>query len=110
MGVLTGKYQQGRPPPSGSRLAAEDRCLFDRYLRPGVLDAVEMAAKLADTAGIPLAQLALAWCLRRPEVTSVLVGASRLAQVEENVAAATVDVSAETFARFEELLVPVATL
>jgi aryl-alcohol dehydrogenase-like predicted oxidoreductase len=109
MGILAGKYQPGQPPPPGSRLAGADGTFLDRYLRPGVLEAVEAAAKVADAAGIPLPQLALAWCLRCPEVSSVLVGASRLSQVDQNVAAATLDPPPDVLAEFDELLAPVAT-
>jgi aryl-alcohol dehydrogenase-like predicted oxidoreductase len=109
MGVLTGKYRPGRPPPTDSRLAGRDRSFLDRYLRPGVLEAVEAAAKVGEAAGIPLAQLALAWCLRRPEVSSVLVGASRPSQVDQNVAAATLDPPPDVLAELDELLAPVAS-
>jgi aryl-alcohol dehydrogenase-like predicted oxidoreductase len=109
MGILTGKYRPGQPPPPGSRLAGADSTFLDRYLRPGVLAAVEASAKVADAAAIPLPQLALAWCLRRHEVSSVLVGASRLSQVDQNVAAGTLDPPPEVLAEFDDLLAPVAT-
>jgi aryl-alcohol dehydrogenase-like predicted oxidoreductase len=108
MGLLTGKYRPGQPPPRGSRLAGDDRSFMDRYLRHGVLEAVEAAGKAADAAGIPLSQLALAWCLRRAEVTSVLVGASRPSQVDQNVSAGSLDPPPDVLAEIDGLLAPVA--
>jgi aryl-alcohol dehydrogenase-like predicted oxidoreductase len=74
-----------------------------------VLAAVEASAKVADAAAIPLPQLALAWCLRRHEISSVLVGASRLSQVDQNVAAGTLDPPPDVLAELDDLLAPVAT-
>jgi aryl-alcohol dehydrogenase-like predicted oxidoreductase len=73
-----------------------------------VLDAVQRLKPLADEARCTLAQLALAWCLRRPEVASVIVGATRPEQVDDNVAAADLDVDPSVFARMDDILAPVA--
>jgi aryl-alcohol dehydrogenase-like predicted oxidoreductase len=67
-------------------------------------------ARLAAEMGVTAAQLALAWCLRRPEVTSVIIGASRVAQVEENVQAAEVRIPDEVLAALEELYPPPAEI
>ena len=108
MGVLTGKYRPGAAPPADSRAAGQDGSFMERYFRPGVLEGVEAAAKVAAEAGIPLARLALSWCLRRAEVSSVLVGASRPSQVDENVLAGDLDPAPEVITRFDEILAPVA--
>lgn len=84
-GILTGKYKPGEPPPSDSRAASPEMGGFiNRWLQPTVLNAVEQLKPLAKQAGMTLPQLALAWVLRRPEVASAIIGASRPAQVTEN--------------------------
>src|ERR1700740_3435965 len=89
-GVLTGKYQPGQPPPQGSR-ATDDKGGADfisRFLPDEVLERVQLLRPLAAEAGLSLAQLAVAWVLQNPNVSAAIVGASRPAQVRENVAAA----------------------
>lgn len=93
-GVLTGKYAPGAPPPAGSRATSEEMGgWIGLWLRPPVLEAVERLKPLAAQAGLSLAQFALAWVLREPNVASAIVGASRPSQVDDNAAAsgATVD-------------------
>ena len=81
-GVLTGKYLEGRPP--GSRGASEKVNKFmERYLKTEATATVKGFVALAKQAGLTPAQLALGWCLRRPEVTSTIVGATNIAQIEE---------------------------
>lgn len=65
---------------------------------------VERLRSLAASLGIELGQLAIAWVLRRPEVTSAIVGASRPDQVDGNVTGVGVDLDAETLRRIEEAL------
>ena len=86
-GALTGKYRPGQPPPAGSRAAGRDAAMLGRWQSDEVLQAVERLRPLADRAGLTVAQLALAWVLRRPEVTSAIVGASRPEQLDDNAAA-----------------------
>ncbi|MGZ5312249.1 MAG: aldo/keto reductase, partial [Solirubrobacterales bacterium] len=87
-GVLTGKYRPGGQPPPDSR-AASDRMSFtiERYLRDDVLDAVQRLVPVAEGAGLTMAQMALTWVLRRDELASAIVGASRPEQLEQNVTA-----------------------
>lgn len=88
-GVLTGKYKRGAPPPADSRATSPDMSGFmSRWLTDQVLAKVDRLRPLAEQAGMTLPHLALAWVLRRPEVSSAIVGASRPAQVVENAAAA----------------------
>jgi len=83
-GVLTGKYSGG-VRPAGTRAADERSNRFmDQYLRPEELEKVDRLRPLADELGLSMAQLALAWCLRRDSVSSVIVGATRAEQLEDN--------------------------
>ena len=108
-GVLTGKYAGGEVP-GGSRAGDEFRNQFMRdFLRPENLARVERLRPLARELGISLAQLALAWCLRRPNVASVIVGATRVAQLEENAKASGMRLPPEILARIDELLPPVGS-
>jgi aryl-alcohol dehydrogenase-like predicted oxidoreductase len=86
-GVLTGKYLDAMP--ADSRAANEKVNKFmQKYLTPEMTAVVRRLASIAREAGLTPGQLALGWCLRRPEVTSVIVGATKLAQLEENAKAA----------------------
>jgi aryl-alcohol dehydrogenase-like predicted oxidoreductase len=87
-GALTGKYKPGEAPPEGSRAASQDMgWSMDRYRDDDVLEAVQRLSPIADGLGVTMAQLALAWVLRREEVACAITGASRPEQVEENAAA-----------------------
>jgi len=102
-GVLTGKYRKGEPPPPDSRAASRQMGAFvGRWLGDEVLDAVERLLVVADEAGVSLAQLALAWVLRGPNVASAIVGASRPGQVEENCGAAGRSLDAEVLAAVDK--------
>jgi len=88
MGVLSGKYRSVEDVPAGSRAATDDGHFLNWYFRQSTLDAVAALRPVADEAGVSLAQLALAWCLRADGVTSVIAGARTPEQVEGSVAAA----------------------
>lgn len=107
MGILTGKYTEAAQPPAGSRAAGEYADMMEDYFTQPVLDAVARLQPLARRAGCTLGQLALAWCLREPDVTSAIVGATQLRHVEENIAAARLDVDPEIFEQMNEVLAPV---
>lgn len=98
-GVLTGKYRPGEAAPAGSRGAGNERLVRAEHLQR-----VERLRPIAEQAGLTLAQLALAWTLRLPEVSSALIGASRPEQVAENVKAAEIDLTADVIAAVEEAL------
>ena len=108
MGILTGKYVDAKAPLAGSRAAGDSADMMDRYYTQPVLDAVAKLNPLASEAGASLGALALAWCLRRPEIASVIVGATKPEQVDENVAAADLEVDPALFARMDAILEPVA--
>lgn len=104
-GVLTGKYRPGEPPPADSRAASESMNGFiDRLIDDRVLSAVERLRPVADGAGLTMAQLALAWVLRQPNVASAIVGASRPEQVHANASASGVELDAQTLAAVDEAL------
>lgn len=104
-GVLTGKYLPGVPPAEGTRGASQDKTDFMRDLISDAnLARVQNLKAFADQLGMPLERLALAWCLRRPEISSVLTGATNVAQLEANVTASGVDLDHETWARAENAL------
>jgi aryl-alcohol dehydrogenase-like predicted oxidoreductase len=108
MGVLTGKYRDAASPPAGTRAAGASAGMMSDYFTQPVLDAVQRALPLAQEAGTTLGTLALAWCLRRSQVSSVIVGATRPEHVDQNAAAAELDVDPSIFARLEATLAPVA--
>jgi aryl-alcohol dehydrogenase-like predicted oxidoreductase len=104
-GVLTGKYRPGEPPPRDSRAASESMNTFiDRLTEPRVLEAVERLRPVAEQAGLTMAQLALAWVLREPNVASAIVGASRPEQVHANASASGVTLNAETLVAVDAAL------
>ncbi len=108
MGILTGKYTDASKPPAGSRAAGRSKDMMEDYFTQPVLDAVARLKPLAGEAHCTLAQLALAWCLRDEVVSAVIVGATRPEQVDDNVAAADLDVDPAVFARMDDILAPVA--
>jgi aryl-alcohol dehydrogenase-like predicted oxidoreductase len=104
-GVLTGKYRTGEEPPAGSRAAHEEgRTYLRDWLRDEVLGAVDRLRPVAEGHGISMAQLALAWALARPGVSSVIIGASRPQQIADNVAALDVTLDDATLAAIDEAL------
>ncbi|HEY8000534.1 MAG TPA: aldo/keto reductase family protein [Solirubrobacterales bacterium] len=104
-GVLSGKYEPGREPPADSRAASDEMSFaIERYMNDAVLEAVQRLRAVADEAGLTMVQLALAWILRRPEVASAIIGASRPEQVHGNAAASGVELSAETLAAIDDAL------
>jgi voltage-dependent potassium channel beta subunit len=108
MGILTGKYRSVDELPPGSRATTASGGFMRQFLTQRVLDAVAELRGVAADAGCTLAQLALAWCLRRPEVSSVIVGASRPGQLDQTIAAADLDLDAGLFDAVDRLLGPVA--
>jgi len=106
-GVLAGKYKPGERPPEGTRAATKDADFMERFMRDDLLEAVQQLRPIADELGITMAQLAVAWVLREPGVSSAIVGASRPEQVDENVAASGVELPPEVLGRLDEILTPV---
>jgi aryl-alcohol dehydrogenase-like predicted oxidoreductase len=107
--VLTGKYMPGAPPPPGSRAASEEMNLFmetagRHYRSDYLLRAVEQLKPIAAELSLTMVQMALAWVLRRPEVASAIIGASRPEQIEQNVRAVGVTLPAEALERIDQAL------
>lgn len=102
-GVLTGKYSGG-VRPEGSRGADQERNTFmDRALDPANLRRVDAMVTIAGDLQVTPAQLALAWCLRESNVASVIFGATKVSQVEDNVEAANLRLSDNVICALEEL-------
>ncbi len=85
-GILSGKYNDGIP--EGSRAAQTDMGWIQDRITPSTVDKVRQLTDLAGDLDATTAQLAIAWVLRRKEVSSVITGATRLEQLDENLAAA----------------------
>ena len=108
-GVLTGKYKPGEPLPSDSRAASESMSTFiGRLMSDATLEAVQRLIPIAEGAGLTMVQLALAWVLRRDEVASAIIGASRPEQVHANAAASGIELAPDVLAAVDEALRDVA--
>ncbi len=104
-GVLTGKYLPGQAPAADSRAASDSMGGFiDRLMTDEVLSAVQQLRPIADEAGCSMAQFALAWVLREPNVASAIIGASRPEQVTDNAAASGLAIDPALFARAEAII------
>jgi aryl-alcohol dehydrogenase-like predicted oxidoreductase len=104
-GVLTGKYRSVDDVPEGSRATTESGAGFvARFLNEPTLSRVAELRAIADSVGLPLSRVAIAWTLRRPDVTTAIVGATSLTQIEENAAAAEVDLDEVTLERIDGAL------
>jgi aryl-alcohol dehydrogenase-like predicted oxidoreductase len=110
-GVLTGKYKPGQPPPAGSR--ATDQMgganMISHWLRDEVLIAVGNLEPIAADLGLSMAQLAVAWVLQNPNVSSAIVGATRPEQVTDNAAASGVTLEPDVLKAIDEALGDVVT-
>lgn len=85
-GLLTGKYNDGIP--EGSRMALENYAwLKDRMMQDDKLERVKKLSKVAADMGTSLATLSIAWCIHNPNVTTAILGATREAQLMENLEA-----------------------
>lgn len=100
-GMLTGKYDAG--VPENSRIAKQEWAR-ERFLHDDIVSKVRNLKAVADDLGITRGQLALAWVLRQPGVSSVITGATNVEQVAENVRAADVTLEAETLARIDAIM------
>jgi aryl-alcohol dehydrogenase-like predicted oxidoreductase len=108
-GVLTGKYAPGKPPPPGSRAASAEMNLFmetagRHYRSDYLLESVGRLKPIAADLNLTMAQMALAWVLRRGEVASAIIGASRPEQIVDNIAAVGVTLGDDVLARIDDVL------
>lgn len=112
-GVLTGKYTPGQPPPPGSRAASQEMNVFmesagRHYRSDYLLEAVSHLKPIAADLNLSMPQLALAWVLRRPEVSSAIIGASHPEQIADNVRAIGIKLSEDVLRLIDEAIGPVA--
>ncbi|MBV9990161.1 MAG: aldo/keto reductase family protein [Alphaproteobacteria bacterium] len=104
-GVLTGKYSPDTPPPSDSRASSDKMSGFiGRLTERPVLEAVQKLKPLALEAGCSMAQFALAWVLREPNVASAIIGASKPEQVDDNAGASGLEIDPALFAKAESIV------
>jgi aryl-alcohol dehydrogenase-like predicted oxidoreductase len=104
-GLLSGKYRRGQPPPPGARHAIE----WDEppiYDEDRLHDAIDAIVEVAEARGAQPAQVALAWLLARPGVTSLVVGARTEEQLQANLAAADLWLAPDEQARLEAVTRP----
>lgn len=101
-GLLTGKYKLGQPAPNGSRLA-QKQALADKYHTASNLEKVVRLEQFAAKRGHTLLELAFSWLLARPAVASVIAGATKPEQIENNAKAAGWELSAEELAEIDRI-------
>jgi aryl-alcohol dehydrogenase-like predicted oxidoreductase len=102
-GMLTGKYKKGRQPAEGTRLAIMKN-MAERLLVDKNFATIDRLQKIALRLRKPLSQVALAWILRRPEVSSAIIGASSVDQLKENVKASSLKLRQKDFDEIEKAL------
>jgi aryl-alcohol dehydrogenase-like predicted oxidoreductase len=104
-GLLSGKYRRGQSPPEGSRHASEwsEPPVYDE---DKLYDTIDELVQIAEGRGVSPAQVALAWLLARPGITTVIVGARTDEQLADNLAAAELTLSPEEHARLEQVSRP----
>ncbi len=106
-GLLTGKYRRDEEPPEDARYAdIEGKPWMERRLTPEVYDVVEALDPLAEEKGCSMAQLALAWVLRQPGVTSPIIGPRTMSQLEDNLGAVDVAITDEDREALDEVSAP----
>jgi aryl-alcohol dehydrogenase-like predicted oxidoreductase len=101
-GLLTGKYRRGAALPEGARLTLTKR-LADRYMTEQNLSVVEKLREFCDKRGHTMLELAFSWLAARPTVASVIAGATKPEQVEQNVRAVDWALTAEDIAEIDRL-------
>ncbi|WP_166302828.1 aldo/keto reductase [Bradyrhizobium sp. 2S1] len=101
-GLLTGKYQRGTAAPADTRFAKAP-ALKDRYVTPRNEDIVEQLQVFAKERGHTMLELAFSWLAARPQVASVIAGATRPEQIEQNVKAISWKLSADEMAEIDRI-------
>ncbi|WJR79659.1 aldo/keto reductase [Bradyrhizobium sp. NP1] len=101
-GLLTGKYRRGAAAPADTRFAKAP-ALRDRYVTPRNEDIVEKLAAFAKERGHSMLELAFSWLAARPLVSSVIAGATRVEQVEQNVTAIAWKLTADEMAEIDRI-------
>jgi aryl-alcohol dehydrogenase-like predicted oxidoreductase len=101
-GLLTGKHSREAGPDEGTRFALNKE-YYGRYWLNSNLDAVEALGEVAREAGVTMPQLAFQWLLSQPHVDSVILGVSKIAHLEENLASADGRLDEATLAACDEV-------
>jgi 1-deoxyxylulose-5-phosphate synthase len=101
-GMLTGKHRRQAPPAAGTRFDINPM-YHNRYWQERVFDAVDRFRDIAAGTGHSMAQVALAWSLTNPVVTSAILGASRVEQLDETLPAVDITLGAEQLRQLDEL-------
>jgi len=96
-GVLTGKYLPGKKAPAGSRATDKKSgaAMISRWMKDDVLEAVQLLKPIAESVDLSMSQMALAWVLQNPNISSAIMGATKPAQIKDNVKASGVKLPAE---------------
>ncbi len=102
-GFLTGRYRRGEGAPAGSRLGINVKA-GERRLTEANFDVIERLSDWVEERGMTLVELAFAWLLARPEVSSVIAGASRPEQVRQNAATVECRLTADDMAELGAIL------
>jgi aryl-alcohol dehydrogenase-like predicted oxidoreductase len=105
-GVLTGKYLPGKKPPAGSRATDKKSGAgaISSFMKDEILEAVQNLRPIADSHDLTISQLAIAWVLQNENVAAAIMGATKPAQVKENVKAAGVKLSSDTMSAIDKVL------
>lgn len=103
-GLLTGKYKKGQPYPEGSRATHQADRQINNLLTEENLDKVEKLEKIAGELGTNMSVLALAWILRKPCISSVITGASKPEQLQNNLAASGFEIPSDALDEIEKIL------
>ncbi len=103
-GLLTGKYKKGQPYPEGSRATHQADRQVNNLLTDENLDRVEKMSKIAEELGTNMSVLALAWILRKQVISSVITGASKPQQLENNIAASGFEIPQDALKEIDKIL------
>ncbi|HEY0464441.1 MAG TPA: aldo/keto reductase, partial [Polyangiaceae bacterium] len=102
-GLLTGKYRAGQALPEGTRLTEPNSQLRARFLKDAQVAQAQQLAAFAEKRGHRLLDLAFSWLAARPEVRSVIAGATSAAQIEANVQASTWHLDADELGEVDRI-------
>ena len=104
-GLMSGKYRRDADPDEGRHIGEWDEPPVPD--RDAVYDVIDVLVEVGEAHGVSAARVSLAWLLGRPGITSLIVGATKLSQLEDNLAAVDLELSDEEVARIEEVSRPV---
>ena len=103
-GFLTGKYGRRKKPPKGSRY--EDKTAFTERFSDAAFDVLETAEDIARAKGCTVSQLALAWCVSRPGITSPIIGPRTVEQLKDNLGASGIKITKQDHEKIDAVAKP----